>query len=210
MHHIYSTTLFNLRDNRWIGLEFLWYVTEVLLPQLKMKWAGPLFLFEKTSATPPLLPCDSPERTSVATPDLCPHPPSVQLFIFIPPTQTQPAPSPPLSHSWSAKVLLPWWWSNATTSSVEGSLDLFSRPPAQGPDERLLPRETAEWKQREFIRAILSKLFFFCFFLLYRSPLSLQKVCAPFSINIQKLDLSLAAFPVSWIPCPLTTQPWML
>lgn len=30
-----------------MGLEFLWYVTEVLPAQLKMEWAGLPFLFEE-------------------------------------------------------------------------------------------------------------------------------------------------------------------
>ena len=95
-----------------MGLEFLWYVTEVLLPRLKMKWAGPLFLCEETTATPPLWPTDSPERTSVGAPDLCPqpHPPFSSIYS-----------SPSLllkfnlllllqlGNTWSAKVLLPLW-----------------------------------------------------------------------------------------------------
>lgn len=66
-------------------------------------------------------------------------------------------------NTWSAKVLLPWWRRNATVFLIQGSLDLFSWPPAQGPHERLLPRETAEWKQsQEIFHMIYSFKSFYC------------------------------------------------
>lgn len=177
-------------------------MTEVLLPQLKTKLAGPLFLFKKTPAAPPLLPCDSPERTSVGAADLCPHPTplhpiysSLSLLLKLNLLLLLHCGS-----TWSAKVLLPRWCSNVTTSSVEGSLDLFSRPPAQGPDERLLPGEAAEWKQKG---EILYKIHSFKdFFFQCPNPLPLQNICATFSINTLKNPtclLHLFLFPESHI-----------
>lgn len=70
---------------QWMNrLEFLWYVTEVLPAQLKMEWAGLLFLFkERPRCAPPLLPGDTLGRTSVGAPDLCPHRPT---YSALPPT----------------------------------------------------------------------------------------------------------------------------
>lgn len=94
-----------------MGLGFLWYVTKVLLLQLKIKWAGLLFLCrgkKSPSVTPPLPPSDSPERTSVGAPDLYPHPPSsthsslsllLNLSLHL---RLQ------CNSSWGAKVLLLW------------------------------------------------------------------------------------------------------
>lgn len=133
-----------------MGLGFLWYVTKVLLLQLKIKWAGLLFLCgggEKSpSATPPLLPSDSPERTSVGAPDLysIPHLLSIHLYP---------------SYSISACTFA----SNATVVGVQRSFCFgvfnpgftqffflfFLWPPAQEPDERLHHRETAESNQRQ-------------------------------------------------------------
>lgn len=91
----------------------------------------------------------------------------------------------------SAKVLLLWWWSNATTSSIQSSLDLFSRPPAQGQMKgSSLGRQQNESRERRpFIRSVLLK-----FFLLCRSPLSPQKVCASVSINTLKIILASSSF----------------
>lgn len=49
--------------------------------RLKMGWAGLLFLFKERP--PPLLPGDTPGRTSVGAPDLCPHRPT---YSALPPT----------------------------------------------------------------------------------------------------------------------------
>lgn len=69
-----------------MGLGFLWYVTKVLLLQLKIKWAGLLFLCggggKSPSATPPLPPSDSPERTSVGAPDLYPIPRLLSIHLY--------------------------------------------------------------------------------------------------------------------------------
>lgn len=101
--------------------EFLWYVTEVLLPGLKTKIGcpppPPTILIQKkkkrSPAAPPRLPCDSPERTSVAAPDLCPRPPALRPIyssLSLPTPKSQPAPSPPPRPLlWSAKVLLRRW-----------------------------------------------------------------------------------------------------
>ena len=128
-----------------MGPEFLWYVTEVLLLRLRMKWAGPLFLCEKTSAAPPLPPSDSPERTSVGAADL--YPPS-------PPSSIHPYPSysnSTCSFSSTVGVQRSFCLNGEVTRprlQSRGSLDLFSRPPAQGPDERPLPPgEAAEREQ---------------------------------------------------------------
>lgn len=76
----------------------------------------PPFLFKKkkrSPAAPPRLPCDSPERTSVAAPDLCPRPPALRPIyssLSLPTPKSQPAPSPPPRPLlWSAKVLLRRW-----------------------------------------------------------------------------------------------------
>lgn len=67
----------------------------------------------------------------------------------------------------SAKVPLPWWWSNATTSSVQGSLDLFSRPPARSQMKGFSSLGRQQYEGREGISVIV-----------------LQPLIAPESMNI--------------------------
>lgn len=50
--------------------------------QDEMGW--PPFLMRKGFSYTPTVPSDSPERTSVGAPDLCPHPPFIHPFILIP------------------------------------------------------------------------------------------------------------------------------
>lgn len=141
-----------------MGLGFLWYVTKVLLLQLKIKWAGLLFLCrgkKSPSVTPPLPPSDSPERTSVGAPDLYPHPPSsthsslsllLNLSLHL---RLQ------CNSSWGAKVLLLW----CLQIRVHSFFLFFFWPPAQEPDERLHHRETAESNQRQELFHRINSIF---------------------------------------------------
>lgn len=96
------------------------------------RWNGPASLSysKKDPTAPPPLPSDSPGRTSVGAPDLCPHP-TTYSALSLPPMLSVLL----LLHwgdSWGAKVLLLWWRCNATRSWVEARCNLFSRPPAPG------------------------------------------------------------------------------
>lgn len=82
-----------------MGLGFLWYVTKVLLLQLKIKWAGLLFLCGGGKKAPQLHPhCRqvTPQRELLLVLQTFTPSPIFYPFISIPPTQSQPAPSPPM------------------------------------------------------------------------------------------------------------------
>ena len=78
-----------------MGLEFLWYVTEALLLRLKMKWAGPSFLCEKTPLHPhcrrvtPLRELLLVLQTFNPPCTPSPNPPSIHLYTPPPPRPTQ-------------------------------------------------------------------------------------------------------------------------
>lgn len=143
MQHIYGGTQSNLTDNRWIEPEFLWYVTGVLLFQLKMKWAGPLFLFEVTSATPPLPPSDSPESFCWCSRPLPPSPIYSALPLWLKLNLLLLLQS---SSRRGARVLLLLWWSSVTMSSVSALLSLFTPTTCMGTRSKAAPQGDSRTK----------------------------------------------------------------
>lgn len=148
MLHIYGTALSNPGDNRWMGLEFL-LGTWQRSCRSSSRWNG---LAPFSYAKRPLL----HPHTRHATPQ-------GELLLVL-----QTFSHPPLSiHSSSSLLLKTQTCSLSSTEasvqrsfchsgdiawpSVLGSLGLLSWPSTQGRDERLLPRETIEWKGEDEI-----------------------------------------------------------
>lgn len=153
MQHIYGTTLSSPRNNRWIEQGLSLVRDRGPAAQLKMKWAGPLFLCERTPIHTPTLPWENFCWTSRPLP-LPPIRPSIHLH-------------PSYSNSNSLPLLLLWvvvvvqrsfchgGLSNPPPSrsllSIPGFSSLSTRPPAQVDHikERPFPGETVEWRERE-------------------------------------------------------------